>query len=164
LPAPEETTAVDAKLEKVIEAGAAIGIEVHPMTFSTETRTAVDAAREVGCELAQIVKSLVFQAEDEPLLFLMSGANRLDPAKAMGAAAVDTLDKADATRAKEVTGYSIGATPPFGHAHEVRVFMDEDLLAFDQVWAAAGRPDSVFAVDPHALATATGATVSALAE
>jgi prolyl-tRNA editing enzyme YbaK/EbsC (Cys-tRNA(Pro) deacylase) len=155
---------VDAKLERVIQAGATKGIEVQPTTFSKETRTAVDAAREVGCELAQIVKSLIFQAGDEPLLFLMSGANRLDPAKAKGAADVDTLGKADATRAKEVTGFSIGATPPFGHAHEVRVFMDEDLLTFDTVWAAAGRPDSVFAVDPHALATATGATVGALAE
>jgi prolyl-tRNA editing enzyme YbaK/EbsC (Cys-tRNA(Pro) deacylase) len=155
---------MDAKLQRVIDAGAATGIEVRPITFSAETRTAEDAAREVGCELAQIVKSLVFQAGDEPLLFLMSGANRLDPVKAKGAAEVDTVGKADATRAKEVTGYSIGATPPFGHAHEVKVFMDQDLLAFDTVWAAAGRPDSVFAVDPHALATATRATVTLLAE
>jgi prolyl-tRNA editing enzyme YbaK/EbsC (Cys-tRNA(Pro) deacylase) len=157
-------TAIDPKLAAVVAAGATIGIEVRPLTFSQDTRTAVGAAREIGCELGQIVKSLVFQAGDEPLLFLMSGANRLDTAKAMSAADVDALGKADAARAKEVTGYSIGATPPFGHAHDVRVFMDQDLLTYDDVWAAAGRPDSVFPVDPRALARATGSTVCSLSE
>jgi prolyl-tRNA editing enzyme YbaK/EbsC (Cys-tRNA(Pro) deacylase) len=157
-------TATDPKLAAVIAAGAAAGVEVRPTTFPQDTRTAVDAAREIGCQLGQIVKSLVFHAGDEPLLFLMSGANRLDMAKAMSAADVDALGKADAGRAKEVTGYSIGATPPFGHAHDVRVFMDQDLLTYDEVWAAAGRPDSVFPVDPRSLARATGARVCALSE
>jgi prolyl-tRNA editing enzyme YbaK/EbsC (Cys-tRNA(Pro) deacylase) len=157
-------TATDRKLASVIAAGAKIGIEVRPRTFSQDTRTAVDAAREVGCELGQIVKSLVFQAGEEPILFLMSGANRLDLPKAMAAADVGALGKADAARAKEVTGFSIGATPPFGHAHEVRVFMDRDLLVYDTVWAAAGRPDSVFPVDPSALAAATHATICSLSE
>ena len=153
----------DPKIARVIEAGAAAGLDVHPVTFPQETRTAVDAAREVGCELGQIVKSLVFQAGHEPLLFLMSGANRLDTGKATAAAGVGLLTKADAARAKEATGYSIGATPPFGHAHRLRMFMDEDLLAYDEVWAAAGRPDSVFPVAPQPLASATGAVVCSLA-
>jgi prolyl-tRNA editing enzyme YbaK/EbsC (Cys-tRNA(Pro) deacylase) len=157
-------TATDPKLASVIAAGSQIGIDVRPMTFSRDTRTAVDAAREIGCELGQIVKSLVFEAGDEPLLFLVSGVNRLDTAKAMTAAGVATLAKTDAGRAKEVTGYSIGATPPFGHTRRLRVFMDEDLLVYDEVWAAAGRPDSVFPVDPRALATAAGATVCSLSE
>ena len=152
----------DLKLAQVLEAGADIGIEVHPVTFSQETRTAVDAAREVGCELGQIVKSLVFMAGDESLLYLVSGSNRLDVDKAKIAAGVEELDKADAATAKQATGYSIGSTPPFGHRTEMRIFMDEDLLAFDEVWAAAGRPDSVFAVDPRALAKATDATVCPL--
>ena len=133
------------------------------MTFPGETRTAVDAARAVGCELGQIVKSLVFQAGEEPLLFLVSGHNRLDPDKAAAAANVATIEKADAAVAKTATGYSIGATPPFGHASSLRVLMDEDLLAFDEVWAAAGRPDSVFPIKPEELARATGATVCSLA-
>jgi prolyl-tRNA editing enzyme YbaK/EbsC (Cys-tRNA(Pro) deacylase) len=157
-------TATDPKLASVIAAGSQIGIDVRPMTFSRDTRTAVDAAREIGCELGQIVKSLVFEAGDEPLLFLVSGVNRLETAKAMTAARVATLAKADAGRAKEVTGYSIGATPPFGLTRRLRVFMDEDLLVYDEVWAAAGRPDSVFPVDPRALATAAGATVCSLSE
>jgi prolyl-tRNA editing enzyme YbaK/EbsC (Cys-tRNA(Pro) deacylase) len=147
----------------VIEAGTRMGIEVQPVRFPHETRTAVDAARAVGCELGQIVKSLVFYAGDEPVLFLVSGANRLDIDKASTSAGVERLEKADATMAKQATGYSIGATPPFGHATHLRILMDEDLLTFDQVWAAAGRPDSVFRVDPHALASATGATVCSLA-
>jgi prolyl-tRNA editing enzyme YbaK/EbsC (Cys-tRNA(Pro) deacylase) len=159
-----DVKATDPKLASVIAAGAEIDIDVQPMTFSKDTRTAVDAAREIGCGLGQIVKSLVFEAGDEPLLFLVSGVNRLDTRKAMSAADVGALDKADAARVKEVTGYSIGATPPFGHVQRFRVFMDQDLLTYDEVWAAAGRPDSVFPVDPGALASATGATVCPLSE
>jgi prolyl-tRNA editing enzyme YbaK/EbsC (Cys-tRNA(Pro) deacylase) len=153
----------DGKVAAVIAAGASVGLEVHPLTFPRETRTAIDAAHAVGCELDQIVKSLVFQAGEEPLLYLVSGANRLDEAKAMELAGVGSLLRADAATAKQVTGFSIGATPPFGHATTLRVFMDEDLLVFDQVWAAAGRPDSVFPAEPRTLAAATGATVGPLA-
>jgi prolyl-tRNA editing enzyme YbaK/EbsC (Cys-tRNA(Pro) deacylase) len=156
--------ATDPRVLRIVEAGERIGIEVRPVTFTSETRTALDAAREVGCELGQIVKSLVFSAGDEPLLFLVSGANRLDVDKAIFSADVERLKKADAAMAKQATGYSIGSTPPFGHATRLRMFMDEDLLRFDQVWAAAGRPDSVFPVDPNALASATGATVCSLAD
>lgn len=150
-------------MAQVIEAGAAIGLEVQPVTFSAETRTAADAARAVGCEIGQIVKSLVFESGDEPLLFLVSGANRLDTARARGVADVATLTKADAASAKAATGYSIGATPPFGHPRTLRMFMDEDLMAYGEVWAAAGRPDSVFAIAPQPLASATGAIVCPLA-
>jgi prolyl-tRNA editing enzyme YbaK/EbsC (Cys-tRNA(Pro) deacylase) len=153
----------DPKVAQVVAAGAAIGLEVRPVTFPTETRTAMDAAEAVGCNVGQIVKSLVFQSGDEALLYLVSGANRLDEAKAMSLASVGSLLRADAAFAKRATGFSIGATPPFGHINTLRIFMDEDLLAFDEVWAAAGRPDSVFPVTPHALASATRARVGALA-
>lgn len=154
---------IDPKVAQVVEAGARAGIQVRALTFPEGTRTAADAAREVGCSLDQIVKSLVFQAGEEPVLFLVSGAHRLDVGKAMAAAQVPSLDKADASLAKRATGYSIGATPPFGHATSLRIFMDEHLLDFSEVWAAAGRPDSVFPVDPRALAAATAATVCSLA-
>ena len=152
----------DPKIDRVVDAGRDLGIEVSPLTFDEETRTAADAARKVGCDVAQIVKSLVFEAEGRPILFLVSGANRVDLAKGAAAAGVDALDKADAQAARAATGFSIGATPPFGHTTEIPLFMDADLLAFDGVWAAAGRPDSVFPVNPKKLQEATGAVVSDL--
>ena len=155
---------MDAKLQRVIDAGHAAGLVVEPKTFSSETRTAQDAAREIGCDVAQIVKSLVFGSERGPLLFMVSGANRLDATKGAGAAQVPALEKADASGVKAATGFSIGATPPLGLATALPVFMDEDLLGHEVVWAAAGRPDSVFPVAPAELARATGATVVDLKE
>ncbi len=107
--------------------------------FPAGTRTAVDAARAVGCEVGQIVKSLVFVAAGNPVVALVSGANR--------------------ETARTATGYSIGGVPPFGHATEVPVFMDRDLLGYSVVWAAAGRPDSVFEIDPNRLLELSRATV-----
>lgn len=152
----------DPKLARVVEAGRELGIEVIPVTFPTDTRTAADAARAVSCDVGQIVKSLVFQAEAEPVLLLVSGANRVDLAQGAAVLGVAQLDKADADAARLATGYSIGATPPLGLATDMRILMDEDLLAHDTVWAAAGRPDSVFEVDPRKLAEATAATVTRL--
>jgi len=147
----------DPKVESVIEAGRVIGIEVRPVTFDEGTRTAADAARQVDCDVGQIVKSLVFEAGGRPILLLVSGANRVDLDKGAAAAGVEALDKADAHAARAASGFSIGATPPFGHATDIPVFMDADLLAYDEVWAAAGRPDSVFPVHPRKLQEATGA-------
>ena len=149
----------DDKVARVIAAGADRGLKVEPVRFDKETRTAQEAADAVGCELGQIVKSLVFDAEGRPVLFLVSGANRVDPVKGAAAASVSNLERADADTARKASGYSIGATPPLGHATPLDVFMDEDLLAYPQVWAAAGRPDSVFPADPRALATAAEATI-----
>ena len=154
-----ESRAVDPKVQQVVDAGAAAGLTIDPRTFTTETRTAEDAARNVGCEVGQIVKSLVFGSEHGPLLFLVSGANKLDTKKGAAAAGVTKLERVDANAAKAATGYSIGATPPLGLAGALDVFMDEDLITHDVVWAAAGRPDSVFPVEPRELARAAAATV-----
>jgi prolyl-tRNA editing enzyme YbaK/EbsC (Cys-tRNA(Pro) deacylase) len=154
---------MDAKVARVVEAGSRLGLHLHPVTFSQDTRTAQDAAEAVGCELGQIVKSLIFVSNDEAILFLVAGVNRLDEEKAKAAANVSSLQRADAQLVKTATGYSIGSTPPFGLATPLRVFMDADLLAFEEVWAAAGRPDSVFSVDPRELAKATRASVCTLA-
>jgi prolyl-tRNA editing enzyme YbaK/EbsC (Cys-tRNA(Pro) deacylase) len=152
----------DPKIKAVVAAAHELGLEIEPRSFPQGTRTAEDAAGAIGCDVAQIVKSLVFVAGGSPLLFLVSGANRLDLERAARVAGVEQLGKADATMVKQATGYSIGATPPFGHAQRLTVFMDEDLLEHETVWAAAGRPDSVFGVDPKLLQKATGAVVAKL--
>jgi Cys-tRNA(Pro) deacylase len=155
---------MDPKTARVVAAGVNLGIMVEPHTFPAETRTAADAAAAIGCDVAQIVKSLVFGSERGPLLFLVSGANRLDTGLAATAAGVEKLTKADAEEAKRATGFSIGATPPFGHEMTLPTFMDEDLMRYDEVWAAAGRPDSVFPIDPASLEKATDAVVCGLRE
>jgi len=118
--------------------------------FPQGTRTAVDAARAVGCDVGQIVKSLVFVAAGRPVIALVSGANRLDEGR-LAEVAGDPVAKADAETARTVTGYAIGGVPPFGHATDVPVFMDRDLFGYGVVWAAAGRQDSVFEIQPERL-------------
>jgi prolyl-tRNA editing enzyme YbaK/EbsC (Cys-tRNA(Pro) deacylase) len=137
------------------------GIGVSVKQFPAGTRTAGDAARAVGCDVGQIVKSLVFVAGGRPVVALVSGANRLDESR-LGAAAGEPVVKADAEVARAATGYAIGGVPPFGHSTNVPVFMDRDLLAHSAVWAAAGRPDSVFEIDPDRLRELSQATVAEL--
>lgn len=155
----------DPRVQRVVDAGARVGIEVRPRRFPEGTRTAADAARAIGCRLEQIVKTLVFvDGAGEPVVFFVSGANRLDPAKGAAAAGLAELRKADARATKERTGFSIGGIPPFGHHHPIPMFVDEDLLAFDEVWAAAGLPDAVFPIAPQDLQRAAGAHVVDLKE
>jgi prolyl-tRNA editing enzyme YbaK/EbsC (Cys-tRNA(Pro) deacylase) len=137
------------------------GIGVAVKQFPAGTHTAADAARAVGCDVGQIVKSLVFMAAGRPVVALVSGANRLDERR-LGAAAGEPVEKAGAEVARSATGYSIGGVPPFGHATEVPVFMDRDLLQHSVVWAAAGRPDSVFEIEPERLRELSQATVADL--
>jgi Cys-tRNA(Pro) deacylase len=126
--------------------------------FPQGTRTAVDAARAVGCDVGQIVKSLVFVAGGRPVVALVSGANRLDE-KLLAAVAGEPVVKADADTARMATGYAIGGVPPFGHTTDVPVFMDRKLLEHRVVWAAAGRPDSVFEIEPERLRELSNAVV-----
>ena len=118
-------------------------------------RTAADAARAVGCEVGAICKSLVFRraATGAPLLVIASGANRVDEA-ALG------VEKADAAFVREVTGASIGGVPPFNHPRPLETVVDEDLLAYDEVWAAAGTPTHVFPIAPADLVARTGGRVA----
>lgn len=140
-------------------ADAGFGISVKQ--FPQGTRTAPDAARAVGCEVGQIVKSLVFMAAGRPVIALVSGANRVDERR-LGEVAGEPVGKADAETARTATGYAIGGVPPFGHATDVPVFMDRDLLAHRTVWAAAGRPDSVFEIEPERLRELSHAVVADL--
>jgi prolyl-tRNA editing enzyme YbaK/EbsC (Cys-tRNA(Pro) deacylase) len=137
------------------------GIGVAVKRFPEGTRTAVDAAKAVGCEVEQIVKSLVFVAGGRPVVALVSGGNRLDETR-LAAVAGEPVTKADAQTARAATGYAIGGVPPFGHATEVPVFMDRDLLGYGVVWAAAGRPDSVFEISPARLRELSEAVVADL--
>ena len=139
----------------------ASGAGIAVREFPEGTRTAVEAAQAVGCELGQIVKSLVFVAGGRPVVALLSGANRLDERR-LAAVAGEPVKKADAETARAATGFAIGGVPPFGHATEVPVFMDRDLLGYAEVWAAAGRPDSVFEISPERLRELSNATVTDL--
>ena len=137
---------------------AATDVGVSVREFPQGTRTATDAAGAVGCEVGQIVKSLVFVAGGRPVVALVSGANRLDEGR-LGQVAGQPVTKADADTARAATGYAIGGVPPFGHATELPVYMDRDLLGYNVVWAAAGRPDSVFEIEPDRLRELSNAVV-----
>jgi len=137
------------------------GVGIAVKQFPAGTRTAVDAANAIGCEVGQIVKSLVFVAAGRPVVALVSGANRLDESL-LASVAGAPVAKADADTARTATGYSIGGVPPFGHATDVPVFMDRDLLGHSVVWAAAGRPDSVFEIAPQRLLELSHAEVADL--
>ena len=149
---------------RVVEAASAAGLDIEVTRFPEGTRTAADAARAVGCEIGQIVKSLVFMADGVALVALVSGANRVDPARLAAAAGAEDVRRADGDEARAATGVAIGGVPPFGHAWPVTVVIDRDLLAHDRVWAAAGLPDAVFPIAPDALVRVSGGTVANVAE
>ena len=149
---------------RVVQAASGAGLEIDVQRFPEGTRTAADAARAVGCEVGQIVKSLVFIAGREPILVLASGVNRVDVARLRGVLGVEDVRRADGDEARSATGFAIGGIPPFGHARALRVLVDRDLLSHDVVWAAAGLPDAVFAAAPDELARAADGRVADLAE
>jgi len=135
------------------------GLRIEVREFPAGTRTAKDAAAAIGCEVAQIVKSLVFMAGDEPVLALTSGRNRVDEDKLAAAIGGTEVRKADADEVRAATGYAIGGTPPFGHDTRLTIVCDQDLVGFDEVWAAAGTPSTVFGLTPEQLLIATDARV-----
>lgn len=151
-------------LERFLEAAAVLGITPEVREFPDGTRTAAEAAAAVGCDVGQIVKSLVFVADGEPLLALTSGANRADPARLGALAGATEVRKADAEEARAATGFAIGGTPPFGHPRRLRVLVDQDLLGYEVVWAAAGTPKSVFPIAPDDLLRASGGEPADLRE
>ena len=128
--------------------------------FPDGTRTAQDAAAAVGCEVGQICKSLVFRcASGAPLLVIASGANRVDEGR-VGELVGEPIGKADAAFVREQTGFAIGGVPPAGHPTPLRTLVDRDLLAFEEVWAAAGTPRDVFALSPQQLVDLTDGQVA----
>jgi prolyl-tRNA editing enzyme YbaK/EbsC (Cys-tRNA(Pro) deacylase) len=121
--------------------------------FPEGTRTAQDAAAAIGCSVGQIVKSLVFVRDQQPVLVLCSGSNTVDTQR-LG------LMKADADVVRRVTGFAIGGVPPYGHPAPLDTLVDEDLLGHDEIWAAAGTPRSVFPLTPAELVERSGGTVA----
>jgi prolyl-tRNA editing enzyme YbaK/EbsC (Cys-tRNA(Pro) deacylase) len=146
-------------IERFRAAAEAAGIDAQVVRFPEGTKTAADAARAVGCEIGQIVKSLVFMADGGPLVALTSGANRADTARLAELLGVREVRRATPEEARAATGFAIGGTPPFGYPETVTQVMDRALLEHPTVWAAAGTPDGVWEVDPRRLLEVTGARV-----
>lgn len=155
-------TAPHPNVERVVEAARQLGLEIEPRSFPDGTKTAADAAAAIGVEVGQIVKSLIFAVDGEIVLAYVSGANQLDEGKLAAAAGGSKATRVDADTVRDATGFPIGGVPPFGHAHALRVFVDPDLLAFDEVWAAAGTWHDVFAIAPTELVRASAASVTDL--
>jgi len=139
----------------------AAGVEVDVRTFPQGTRTAEDAAAAIGVEVGQIVKALVFAREGAPVLALVSGANRADEAL-LAEAFGGPVGRASAERVRERTGFAIGGVPPVGHLAPLETVVDEDLLRYAVVWAAAGTPTDVFAIAPDDLVRVTDGRVVSL--
>ena len=151
---------VSRSVQRVEEAARERGLAIEVRRFPEGTKTAPDAARAVGCEVGQIVKSLVFMADDRPILALTSGANRADVGKLAALVGASEVRRATADEARVATGFAIGGTPPFGHSRPLDVLVDRDLLGYDEVWAAAGTPDAVFRIAPQDLVRASGAAAA----
>lgn len=139
------------------------GIEAQPVEFAESTRTSADAAAAIGTTVAQIAKSLVFQADGQPVLVIASGVNRVDTGK-VGALLNAKMTRADADVVRAATGFPIGGVPPVGHATTLRTLIDADLLTFDTIWAAAGTPNAVFQTTPADLVRMTGGEVADIKE
>jgi len=155
---------VHPNVARVVEAAATAGLTIDVVRFPEGTRSAADAARAVGCSVGQIVKSLVFLGDDRPVVALVSGADRLDLTRLARELGATEVRRADGDEVRAATGFAIGGVPPLGHASQLPVLIDARLLEHAEVWAAAGLPDAVFRVEPHALAIAAGAVVAQLAE
>lgn len=147
-------------LARVTQALIAAGVESRPVQMPSETRTAAQAAQAAGCVLDQIVKSIIFAgASGQMYLFLTAGGNQVQSDLA-SALAGENLGRADAAQVRDVTGFAIGGVAPLGHLNPVPIWMDETLLNFDIVWAAAGTPNHIFMISPHKLAEITKARLA----
>ncbi len=146
--------------KKVADAARQLNLDLQIIEFPQTTRSAQEAANAIGCSVAQIVKSLCFVVGEQPIMVLVSGANQLDERKLAQLHNIGRkqVRRANADMVKAITGFSIGGVPPFGHASSLPVFVDEDLLQFDVVWAAAGTPFAVFAIAPDELVKASKGT------
>ena len=147
---------------RVVEAAAAKGITIHPRRFPDGTKTAVDAANAIGVEVGQIVKSLIFGVDGHVVLAYVSGANQLDEKKLAAAAGGAKCERVDADTVRNATGFPIGGVPPFGHHTTLPVFIDPDLLQYEEVWVAAGTWHDVFGIEPHKLVEASEGLVTEL--
>jgi prolyl-tRNA editing enzyme YbaK/EbsC (Cys-tRNA(Pro) deacylase) len=149
--------------QKVQDALARLGLTLQVVELPGSTRTALEAAQAIGCQVGQIVKSLVFKGKhsERPVLVAASGPNRVDERK-IEALISEPLGKADAEFVRQRTGFVIGGVPPVGHSEQLETFIDQDLLQYDEIWAAAGTPHAVFRLTPADLVRITGGRVVAI--
>ena len=147
--------------QKVANSARELNLSIEIVEFEQTTRSAQEAADAIGCTVAQIVKSLLFTVNEQPIMALVSGVNQLDERKLAQLCDVGRkkVKRANADTVKDHTGFSIGGVPPFGHANPLPVYVDEDLLQFEVIWAAAGTPFAVFAIAPDALVNASNGQV-----
>lgn len=148
---------LSASAQKVQDALREKGSTCVVIEHEKTTRSARDAAEAVGCSVAQIAKSLIFRlrSSGQGVLIITSGANRVNEAR-VGEQLNDGLEKADAEFVEAATGYAIGGVPPLAHRAPFETLIDEDLLKFDEIWAAAGTPNAVFKISPEELLRLTG--------
>ena len=146
--------------QKVADAAQELGLAIEIKEFERTTRSAQEAADAIGCELAQIVKSLCFTVNERPIMALVSGSNQLDERKLAALCGVGRkqVQRASADAVKAATGFSIGGVAPFGHRTPMTILVDEDLHRLETVWAAAGTPFAVFAIAPEELVRGCGGT------
>jgi|SRR5690554_2698667 prolyl-tRNA editing enzyme YbaK/EbsC (Cys-tRNA(Pro) deacylase) len=150
--------------QKVQNALLEVGLHVQVLELPASTRTAAEAAQAIGCDVGQIVKSLIFKTKrtGRPVLVTASGANRVDE-KEIERLIGEPLGRADPDFVREQTGFAIGGVPPVGHSQKIDTFVDADLLQYKEVWAAAGTPHAVFCLTPQDLVRITGGTVARIA-
>ena len=153
---------VHPNVTRVVQAAKERGLEITTRRFPEGTKTAQDAANAIGVSLGQIVKSLVFAVDGEIVMAFVSGANQLDEKKLAQAAGGLKCSRVDADAVREATGFPIGGVPPFGHSTQLRVFVDPDLLQYDEVWAAAGTWNDNFGAAPADIVRVAGGVVTDL--
>ena len=147
---------------RVVTAAKERGLDISTKRFPEGTKTAADAAAAIGVTVGQIVKSLVFGVDGEIVMALVSGSNQLDEKKLAAAAGGAKCARVDADAVREATGFPIGGVPPFGHSTQLRVFVDPDLLQYDEVWAAAGTWNDNFGAAPADIVRVAGGVVTDL--
>ncbi len=147
-----DTQTLSASAQRVQDALHASGVTCAVVELPASTRSAKEAAQAIGCKVEQIVKSLIFCGKNthKPILVLASGSNRVNEQKLSGLTA-EPIQKANADFVREKTGFVIGGVPPVGHIEPLETFLDEELLAYDEIWAAAGTPHAVFKLTPSEL-------------
>ncbi|MBJ6800083.1 YbaK/EbsC family protein [Geomonas propionica] len=156
-------SSLSASAKRVQDALTGFGIDCRVKEFGESTRTAVDAANAVGCEVGQIVKSLVFRGKEsgKAVFVVASGANMVNE-KVLATLMGEKIERATPDFVREQTGYAIGGVSPVGHPAPLTTFIDEDLLSYQELWAAAGTPNAVFALTPEQLCEITAGQIAAI--
>jgi prolyl-tRNA editing enzyme YbaK/EbsC (Cys-tRNA(Pro) deacylase) len=143
--------------QRVVDAARERGLDIEIHLFPEGTKTSAEAAAAVGCELSAIAKSLVFVVDDRPVVAIMSGDRRVDPARLAVAVGGDSARRAGLEEAREATGFAAGGTPAFGYRGSVEVVIDRSLQRHTEVWSAAGTPTTVYPIELEDLVRASGA-------